>query len=185
MVFVDGDHSYAAVLTDIRAATALIKDGGLLCGDDLERQIFEIDEVYARTQIESDYIRDPRSGQEYHPGVTLAVERLFGEVSQVAGCWAVRKARHGLGARRYVGVHCSGGANSRSFDSPQLHGQPDFQRWRQDRRKTVTVPVNPGTQAACEQSEPSRHESDCHERKPRAVDSARFSKLGHRSALDL
>ena len=44
LVFVDGDHSYAAVLADITAAAALIKDGGVLCGDDLERQRFEIDE---------------------------------------------------------------------------------------------------------------------------------------------
>ena len=62
LVFVDGDHSYAAASADITAAAGLIKDGGVLCGDDLERQRFEIDEAYARTQIESDYIRDPRSG---------------------------------------------------------------------------------------------------------------------------
>ena len=78
LVFVDGDHSYAAVLADIQAAGGLIKDGGVLCGDDLERQSFEIDQAYARTQIDSDYIRDPRSGHEYHPGVTLAVGELFG-----------------------------------------------------------------------------------------------------------
>ena len=169
VVFVDGDHSYAAVLTDIRAATALIKDGGLLCGDDLERQIFEIDEVYARTQIESDYIRDPRSGQEYHPGVTLAVGELFGEVSQVAGCWAVRKLGTGWERVDMSAVHCSEERIPAHLIRRNYTANPDFQRWRQDRRKTVTVPVNPGTQAACEQSEPSRHSRTATSGKPRAL----------------
>lgn len=91
LVFIDGDHSYAAVSADLKAATGLIKDGGILCGDDLELQLPEIDLQYARTQMESDYVRDPRSGREYHPGVTLAVGELIGSVSSVVGCWAVRR----------------------------------------------------------------------------------------------
>lgn len=91
LVFIDGDHSYAAVSADLKAAAGLIKDGGILCGDDLELQLPEIDLEYARTQIESDYIRDPRSEREYHPGVTLAVAESIGAVSSVVGCWAVRR----------------------------------------------------------------------------------------------
>lgn len=91
LVFIDGDHSYAAVSADLQAAAGLIKDGGILCGDDLELQLPAIDLEYARMQIESDYIRDPRSGQDFHPGVTLAVGELIGAVSIAVGCWAVRR----------------------------------------------------------------------------------------------
>ncbi len=91
LAFIDGDHSYASVLADLQAAVGLIKEGGILCGDDLELQLSEIDLGYARTQIESDYIRDPVSGKEYHPGVTLAVGEFIGEVSSIVGFWAVRK----------------------------------------------------------------------------------------------
>ena len=183
VVFVDGDHLYAAVLTDT-GSDSTDQRRGLLCGDDLERQIFEIDEVYARTQIESDYIRDPRPDRNI-TGRDAGGGELFGEVSQVAGCWAVRKLGTGWERVDMSAVHCSEERIPAHLIRRNYTANPDFQRWRQDRRKTVTVPVNPGTQAACEQSEPSRHSRTATSRKPRAADSARFSKLGHRSALDL
>lgn len=146
LVFVDGDHSYAAVLADLRAAAVLIKDGGVLCGDDLERQSFEIDQDYARTQIESDYIRDPRSGQEYHPGVTLAVGELFGEVSHVAGCWAVRK--RGTGWERFdmSPVVCSADRIPSHLVRRDPSNDLDFQRWREQRHRAASVSVGSETQ---------------------------------------
>ncbi len=91
IVFVDGDHSYRAVQADLKAAMELVRDGGILCGDDLELQLSEIDEAYARTAVEADYIQDPRSWKEFHPGVTLAVGELLGTVSSIVGCWAARR----------------------------------------------------------------------------------------------
>ncbi|MCS6329547.1 MAG: glycosyltransferase [Nitrospira sp.] len=169
LVFVDGDHSYAAVLADIGAAAALIKDGGLLCGDDLERQTFEIDEAYARTQIESDYIRDPRSGQEYHPGVTLAVGELFGEVAQVAGCWAVRKRGSGWERVDLSPVHCSEQRIPAHLIRRNYVTDPEFQRWRQARRRTVRVPVTLNDQATGVQSNFSGHSLVAASDKPRAL----------------
>ena len=144
LVFVDGDHSYAAVLADIRAAGAVIKDGGVLCGDDLEHQLFEIDQAYARTQIESDYIRDPRLGYEYHPGVTLAVGELFGDVSQVAGCWAVRK--RGTRWERFdmSTVRCSEDRIPAHLIRRDPTGDPEFQRWRAQRVRAASVAVSIG-----------------------------------------
>ncbi len=141
LVFVDGDHSYAAVAADIKAAGGLIKDGGLLCGDDLERQSFEIDRDYARTQIESDYIRDPRSGHEYHPGVTLAVGELFGEVSQVEGCWAVRKRGAGWERCDMSLVICSPDRIPAHLTRRNLAADQDFQRWRERRCRSASVVV--------------------------------------------
>lgn len=146
LVFVDGDHSYAAVLADIQAAGGLIKDGGVLCGDDLERQSFEIDQAYARTQIESDYIRDPRSGHEYHPGVTLAVGELFGEVSQVAGCWAVRK--RGTGWERFdmSPARCSEDRIPAHLIRRDPTVDQEFQRWREQRSRPASVAVPRGAE---------------------------------------
>ncbi|TKB66558.1 MAG: glycosyltransferase [Nitrospira sp.] len=138
LVFVDGDHSYAAVLADITAAAGLIKDGGILCGDDLERQCSEIDQDYARTQIDSDYIRDPRSGQEYHPGVTLAVGELFGEVSHVVGCWAVRKRGTGWERLDMSKIVCSGDRIPSHLIRLDPATDPDFQRWRTRRRQPAS-----------------------------------------------
>jgi|CXWL01.1.fsa_nt_gi GT2 family glycosyltransferase/predicted O-methyltransferase YrrM/Tfp pilus assembly protein PilF len=138
LVFVDGDHSYAAVLADITVAAGLIKDGGILCGDDLELQRSEIDQEYAKTQIESDYIRDPRSGQEYHPGVTLAVGELFGEVSNVVGCWAVRKRGPGWERLDMSKVVCSGDRIPPHLTRRDPATDPDFQRWRERRRQPTS-----------------------------------------------
>ena len=91
IVFVDGDHSYQAVLEDLKMAMSLVREGGILCGDDLELQLSEIDEAHARTKVKADYIRDPRSGKEFHPGVTIAVAELLGPVTSIAGCWAMRR----------------------------------------------------------------------------------------------
>jgi predicted O-methyltransferase YrrM len=36
MIFIDGDHSYKAVIRDIEWAISVMKDGGLLCGHDMD-----------------------------------------------------------------------------------------------------------------------------------------------------
>ncbi len=107
LVYIDGDHSYTAVLTDLTAARELVKDGGILCGDDLELQLDEIDVAYAKNQIESDYIEDPRSHMKYHPGVTLAVGELFGRVSVTEGFWAIRRQGERWVNVDFSAIHCT------------------------------------------------------------------------------
>ena len=41
------------------------------------------------------YMEDPKSAIGFHPGVTLAVESFFGEVSAYAGFWCMRKTPAG------------------------------------------------------------------------------------------
>jgi predicted O-methyltransferase YrrM len=95
LIFVDGDHSYAAVAADLASAAPLLREGGILCGDDLEVQLSEADEAAARANAGRDYVRDPRTGQWFHPGVTLAVAEAVGDVSVWEGFWAVRKRGSG------------------------------------------------------------------------------------------
>ena len=68
--------------------------GGLICGDDLEIQFHEahIDESHRSRFI--DYVEDNDVGF-YHPGVTLAVYDVFGEVSSFGGFWVMRKITNG------------------------------------------------------------------------------------------
>lgn len=87
LVFIDGSHIYEAVARDIENAMPLVKEGGILCGDDLELQASVVTDARAYSHL--DFICDP-SGW-YHPGVTRAVAEKLGEVSAWSGFWAMRK----------------------------------------------------------------------------------------------
>ncbi len=92
LVYVDGSHARTQVANDLRNSASLVVEGGLLCGDDLERQLHEIDADYARAAGDRDYVEDPRTGDSYHPGVAVAVADFFGgAVSCFDGFWAMRK----------------------------------------------------------------------------------------------
>lgn len=87
IAYIDGCHRFSACLTDIEAAFKLLKPGGLLCGDDLEKQV-ESDDEHANAHAEDEYV------DSYHPGVSLAVATFFGPPGSVwtsGGVWGVRK----------------------------------------------------------------------------------------------
>jgi hypothetical protein len=90
IVFIDGAHGYEDVKFDIAEAKRLVKDGGLICGDDLELQMHEIDQAFAHAHKEEDYLEDPKSKKYYHPGVAVAVGEAFGPVTSYTGFWIMR-----------------------------------------------------------------------------------------------
>lgn len=91
VVFIDADHTFDAVSKDIELAKPLISEGGIICGDDLNLQLFECDEKIAHAHAQVDFIADPKTGRNFHPGVTLAVEKHFGRVSSWGGYWAMQR----------------------------------------------------------------------------------------------
>lgn len=91
VVFVDADHTYTHVKRDIDLSLRLVKEGGILCGDDLNLQLHEVDAAHAKANGEQDFIPDPKTGRNYHPGVTLAVAERFGPVSSWGGFWAMQR----------------------------------------------------------------------------------------------
>ena len=91
VVFIDADHTYGPVTRDITESLRLVKDGGIICGDDLNLQLHEIDKDNAEKNKNKDFIKDPKTNKNYHPGVTLAVFEIFGEVSSWGGFWAMQK----------------------------------------------------------------------------------------------
>lgn len=90
-VYLDGSHFYDHVVQDIRHAKRLVKDGGFICGDDLELEIHQIDLGFAVANKAKDFPTDPRTGTQFHPGVTLAVGEMFGVVANYFGFWLVER----------------------------------------------------------------------------------------------
>jgi hypothetical protein len=85
-IYIDGDHKYVNVKSDIREAKRLIKkDFGIICGDDLEnipsKELYEI----AKQHVLRDFLREPNLA--FHPGVLSAVYEEFNEVNMLNGFW--------------------------------------------------------------------------------------------------
>jgi SAM-dependent methyltransferase len=90
IVYVDGSHYYDDVISDLREARRLCKNGGMICGDDLEIQFDQVDLDHAIKNIGEDMIEDPSSGKNYHPGVTVGLGQSYGLVSAFPGAyWCV------------------------------------------------------------------------------------------------
>jgi len=84
-IYIDGDHKYEKVKSDIKEAKRLIsKEFGLICGDDLERlpskELYEL----AKQHPERDFLRAPVA---FHPGVLAAIYEEFDRVNMVNGFW--------------------------------------------------------------------------------------------------
>jgi len=100
LVYIDANHRYEAVTEDLERAARLVKPGGLLCGDDLDKPWSDVDHQYCLAHLESDVIVDPKSGQFVHAGVSKAVWDFFGgPISSWNGFWAMRKQPDGTWAR--------------------------------------------------------------------------------------
>jgi predicted O-methyltransferase YrrM len=96
LVYIDGDHRLEAVRRDLAEARRLVRPGGIVSGDDLEFQLHEVDADFARAQTSADWLVDPKTGQGYHPGVTVAVAESLGQVSAYAGYWLMRRLGSGF-----------------------------------------------------------------------------------------
>ncbi len=75
MCFIDADHKYNGVKSDIQAYLPKVKKGGILCGHDCED--INMANQFTKDNIESEYCRHS-NGREYHAGVIQAVFDIFG-----------------------------------------------------------------------------------------------------------
>jgi predicted O-methyltransferase YrrM len=91
LVYIDGSHKKDDVLYDLQQAKRLVRDGGMICGDDLELLKDQIDPDAHHVALEknADFVVDPRTGTRYHPGVTEAIAKTFSGVWQEYGLWCV------------------------------------------------------------------------------------------------
>lgn len=83
-IYIDGDHKYEIVKSDIQQAKRLVnKKFGVICGDDLEKMpTAELIRI-ASTYKQRDYHRE----DAFHPGVLLAVSEEFENVNMFNGFW--------------------------------------------------------------------------------------------------
>ncbi|MBM3215772.1 hypothetical protein FJZ36_12745 [Candidatus Poribacteria bacterium] len=94
-IYVDGSHLYQDVAYDLSQVVHLVRDGGIIAGDDLPRQLEDCDSDHVRESVAQrlELATDPNSGEDYCPGVALAVAEAFGTVGMRNAVWATR--RHG------------------------------------------------------------------------------------------
>ena len=93
VIYIDGSHRFEDVRFDIGEAKRLLRDGGTICGDDLELQAGAVPDGELRQAIAggSDYVYSEAAQAHYHPGVTGAVAAEFEAVAVWNGFWAVRR----------------------------------------------------------------------------------------------
>ena len=82
---IDGSHIFDDVFSDITLAKALVRPGGIMCGDDLEVQFPDA--------LDCIQYKDREYVNGFHPGVTIAVWEHFGRVWCDSGVWAVHRRR--------------------------------------------------------------------------------------------
>ena len=102
VVYIDGSHYYDDVVKDIREGDRLVRDGGYICGDDLEIQWNDSNQDHVQSHKNVDYIQDP-NGRYYHPGVTAAVYDVLGTVTCHEGYWIMQKQDGKLKQVRFEG----------------------------------------------------------------------------------
>jgi predicted O-methyltransferase YrrM len=91
IIYIDGDHSYEGVYSDINLSVPLLTPNGIICGDDLNLQYHEINQPECYLHRNEDFIADSKTGKKYHPGVTLAVSGYFEDMDAWGGFWATQK----------------------------------------------------------------------------------------------
>ena len=85
LIYIDADHRYNAVFNDIQRYMPLVRQNGILCGDDCEGFISDYNLDFLEHGKEIDYF------ETVHCGVVLAVGSTFQEYSINYNIWSVRK----------------------------------------------------------------------------------------------
>jgi hypothetical protein len=62
----DGDYSYHGVSSDIKFSSELVKNVGIVCGDNLERQSHQVDAAIAKERPHLDKILDKITNRIFH-----------------------------------------------------------------------------------------------------------------------
>jgi predicted O-methyltransferase YrrM len=86
VIYIDGSHYYDAVKRDIQHAKRLIRDDGLICGDDLDLPPTDDLLQRARQHLDQDLML-LEQGKAIHPGVLVAVAEEFERVNCHEGFW--------------------------------------------------------------------------------------------------
>ena len=113
-VYVDGSHYYWDVFRDIELAKMLIKDGGCLCGDDLETEPCAEIEAIAREHLDHDFITVRMSDGS---GGQFSSRRGTGPVSTDRHGQSRARVLVGMAARQFLGLSAASFPGTTAFMS--------------------------------------------------------------------
>ena len=90
-IFIDGSHSYKTVFNDIKFSKKLVKDKGIIIGDDYELDFNSLDKktIHKLINNNTDFTFDQKNKIAYHPGVTKAVFDNFGNLNNKNGLFCI------------------------------------------------------------------------------------------------
>jgi predicted O-methyltransferase YrrM len=94
-VYIDGDHSYKQFKRDLENYSKLCTVNGIVCGDDFEISLSDLDLDNAMKHSEEDFIEDTKTKEFFHPGIALGIKDVFKNVNSYNGFWAIRKSKKG------------------------------------------------------------------------------------------
>lgn len=78
LIFIDGDHSYEGIKSDIESWLPKLRKGGLLCGHDCEGRLSGLDESLIKSNRDKDFIEIQNfKFAGVHPGIVLCVDEVF------------------------------------------------------------------------------------------------------------
>ena len=92
VVYIDGNHIYKYVKHDIAEAKRLVKDNGVICGDDLEMAWELVDKKLEGLETQ-EYIANKEQNIGFHPGVSKAVWEEFGIQRTYEGFWCAQNGK--------------------------------------------------------------------------------------------
>jgi hypothetical protein len=124
LVYLDADHRFDCIMTDIKDFAPLVRSDGILCGDDCEGWL---------TDFEADFLEKGKSEDFYesvHCGVVLAEGQTFPAYSIDYNIWSVKKTATGWIATE---MRLDGIAKKRQFPPPLLEARGTYNIMRYGR----------------------------------------------------
>ncbi len=91
LIIIDASHQFNFVYKDIISSKKILNNNGFIIGDDyeVESKNFSFSSLYKNKN--SDLIYSKRFNKYYHPGVALAVKRIFKNLKSKNGLFCLQK----------------------------------------------------------------------------------------------
>jgi predicted O-methyltransferase YrrM len=91
IIYIDGGHLYDCVHNDIKNSKTLLRNGGLICIDDVNLTWRDCDKRNCMANLDKSWVIDTKTGKGFHPGVSVAVHEHFGNLTSHDGFCVVQK----------------------------------------------------------------------------------------------
>ncbi len=91
LIIIDASHKFDYVYNDIISSKKSLNNNGFIIGDDYEIEAKKLTFAALEKNKNSDLIYDIKSNLSYHPGVTLAVKKIFKNLKSINGLFCLQK----------------------------------------------------------------------------------------------